>query len=117
LYQVYGYKGKQVRDSIHSYDVARFVEEFLAAPRCAEVYNLGGGRQNSCSIMGAFRRVEDMTGKPMVLEYVDKAREGDHICYVSNLAKIQDHYPRWSITKRLDDIFAEIADAWEGRVQ
>ena len=115
LYQVYGYKGKQVRDNIHSFDVARFVEEFLAAPTCAEVYNLGGGRQNSCSILEAFRRIEDITGRRMVWQYVDKPRAGDHICYISNLAKMQAHYPRWSLTKDLDAIFAEIADAWAGR--
>jgi CDP-paratose 2-epimerase len=117
LYQVYGYKGKQVRDNIHSFDVARFVEEYLAAPRCAEVYNLGGGRRNSCSILEAFRRVEDITGRPMLWQYVDKPRAGDHICYISNLAKMQAHFPRWSLTKDLDAIFTEIADAWAGRAQ
>ena len=117
LYQVYGYKGKQVRDNIHSFDVARFVEEFIAAPRCAEVYNLGGGRRNSCSILEAFRHVESITGRPMVWQYVDKPRVGDHVCYISNLAKIQAHYPRWSLTKDLDTIFAEIVHAWAGRAQ
>jgi CDP-paratose 2-epimerase len=116
-YQVYGYKGKQVRDNIHAYDVARFVEEFLAAPRCAEVYNLGGGRANSCSILEAFSRVEAMTRNPMIWRYVDKAREGDHICYISDLGKIRSHYPAWGITKSLDDIFTEIADAWVVRAQ
>jgi CDP-paratose 2-epimerase len=117
LYQVYGYKGKQVRDNIHSFDVARFVEEFLAAPRVAEVYNLGGGRQNSCSILEAFQRAEDITGRRMLWEYVDKPRIGDHICYISNLDKMRSHFPRWSLTKTLDDIFDEIAGAWVGRVQ
>jgi CDP-paratose 2-epimerase len=114
-YQVYGYKGKQVRDNIHSFDVARFVEEFLAAPRCAEVYNLGGGRQNSCSILEAFARVEGMTGKPMSWKYVDKAREGDHICYISDLDKIRTHYPRWCISKSLEDIFSEVVSSWRVR--
>lgn len=114
-YQVYGYKGKQVRDNIHSYDVARLVDEFVEAPRCAEVYNLGGGRRNSCSILEAFARIEEITGRPMVWQYVEKPREGDHICYISNLSKIQEHYPRWGITKTLDDIFSEIAHAWEVR--
>jgi CDP-paratose 2-epimerase len=117
MYQIYGYKGKQVRDNIHSYDVARFVEEFLAAPRRAAVYNLGGGRRNSCSIMEAFARVEAITGKRMESNYVDKAREGDHICYISNLDKIQSHYPKWGVTKSLDDIFSEIVAAWEVRIQ
>jgi CDP-paratose 2-epimerase len=114
-YTVYGYKGKQVRDNIHSHDVARFAEEFIAAPRCAEVYNIGGGRNNSCSILEAFSRVELITGKPMIWEYVDTAREGDHICYISDLNKLQSHYPRWSLTKGLDDIFQEIAKGWMTR--
>jgi len=114
-YQVYGYKGKQVRDNIHSYDVARFVEEFVAAPRVAEVYNLGGGRRNSCSIQEAFARVEALTGRPMQWRYVEKNREGDHICYISNLQKIRAHYRAWDITKSLDDIFKEIDDSWQHR--
>jgi CDP-paratose 2-epimerase len=114
-YKVFGYKGKQVRDNIHSLDVARFAERFIAAPRCAEVYNIGGGRGNSCSILEAFQRVEALTGKPMNYEYVDKAREGDHICYISNLDKLRAHYPGWDITKSLDDIFGEIVKSWEVR--
>jgi CDP-paratose 2-epimerase len=116
-YMVYGYKGKQVRDNIHAHDVARFVEEFIAAPRCGEVYNVGGGRQNSCSILEAFARAEAVSGRPMQWEYVDAPRQGDHICYISDLTKLQAHYPRWSITKTLDDIFDEIARSWEVRVQ
>ena len=111
-YRVFGYKGKQVRDNIHSHDVACFAERFIAAPRCAEVYNIGGGRGNSCSILEAFARVEKLSGKPMKWEYVDKAREGDHICYISNLAKMRQHYPGWDITKNLDTIFSEIVDSW-----
>jgi len=114
-YQVYGYEGKQVRDNIHAYDVARFVEAFIAAPRCAEVYNVGGGRENSISILEAFDRVREVTGRPMTWKYVDKPREGDHICYISNLTKLQTHYPAWSITKTLDDIFSEISQAWDVR--
>jgi CDP-paratose 2-epimerase len=116
-YKVYGYRGKQVRDNIHAHDVARFVEEFLAAPRCAEVYNLGGGRANSCSILEGFARVEAISGKRMTTQYVDKAREGDHICYISDLSKIQNHYSGWRVTKSLDDIFAEIVDALVLRAQ
>lgn len=111
-YRVFGYKGKQVRDNIHCHDVACFAERFIAAPRCAEVYNIGGGRGNSCSILEAFARVEKLSGKPMKWEYVDKAREGDHICYISNLAKMRQHYPGWDITKNLDTIFSEIVDSW-----
>ena len=115
-YRVFGYKGKQVRDNIHSYDVARAIEEVYQNPRCGEVYNLGGGRQNSCSILEAFDRVEQLTGKKMRYEYIDQNRQGDHICYISNLARFQHDYPRWEITKSLDDILREIVEAWKVRV-
>jgi CDP-paratose 2-epimerase len=114
-YTVYGYGGKQVRDNIHSYDVARFAEAFIASPRSAAVYNLGGGRANSCSILEAFQRVERLTGRPMQWEYVDQAREGDHICYISDLRLMCEHYPEWSITKSLDDIFEELVESWTER--
>ncbi len=116
-YSVFGYKGKQVRDNIHSYDVARFAEEFIKAPRVAEVYNCGGGRDNSCSILEAFARVEALSGKAMNWKYVDQAREGDHICYISNLDKMKQHYPRWNITKSLHDTFVEIVEAWQARIR
>lgn len=112
LYRVFGYLGKQVRDNIHSHDVASFIERFIEAPRCGEVYNLGGGRGNSCSILEAFERSEALTGKKMHYEYLDQNREGDHICYISNLSKMKEHYPGWEITKSLDDIFEEIVRAW-----
>jgi CDP-paratose 2-epimerase len=112
LYYVYGYGGKQVRDNIHSHDVARFVEEFVKAPRVGEVYNCGGGRANSCSIIEAFRRVEGLTGRSMRWEYVDRAREGDHICYISDLSKMKEQYPNWGIEKSLDTIFTEVVEGW-----
>ena len=115
-YKIYGYQGKQVRDNIHSYDVARFIEEFINNPRCGEVYNLGGGKNNTCSILEAFDIVAALSGKPMQYEYVDKNREGDHICYYSDLRKMQQHYPEWSITKSLTDIFTEITEAWRQRL-
>jgi CDP-paratose 2-epimerase len=114
-YRVFGYKGKQVRDNIHAADVARFAEEFISAPRCGEVYNIGGGRENSCSVLEAFSRVEALTGRPMKWEYVEQARQGDHICYISNLTKASQHYPGWRVTKSLDAIFSEIVDAWQTR--
>lgn len=117
LYRIFGYKGKQVRDNIHSHDVVGFIERFIEAPRCAEVYNLGGGRGNSCSIIEAFERAASVTGKAMRSEYVDQNREGDHICYISDLRKMQDHYPGWGITRSLDHIFEEIAKAWHQRLQ
>lgn len=116
-YSVFGYRGKQVRDNIHSYDVARFAEEFIAAPRIAEVYNCGGGRENSVSILEAFARTEALTGKAMNWNYVDKAREGDHICYISDLRKMKAHYPGWAITRSLDDIFRELVDSWMARME
>ena len=101
-YQVYGYQGKQVRDNIHAYDVAQFIKHFFAKPRLAEVYNIGGGRGNSISILEAFEKIENLTGIRMNHEYSDQNREGDHICYISNLSKTKSHYPDWKITKNLD---------------
>jgi CDP-paratose 2-epimerase len=111
-YRIFGYKGKQVRDNIHSLDVARFIDEFIAAPRVGEVYNLGGGRDNSISILEAFKAVSDISGKSMKYEYVDQARAGDHICYISNLSKMKRHYPKWSISVNLKSTLMEIHDAW-----
>jgi CDP-paratose 2-epimerase len=113
LYRIYGYKGKQVRDNIHSLDVARLIHAFWENPRCAEVYNLGGGRDNSCSILEAFDRIASLSGRKMEYEYIDQNREGDHICYISNLKKLYDHYPQWSITMTLDNIFEDIYKSWK----
>jgi CDP-paratose 2-epimerase len=115
-YTIFGYKGKQVRDNIHSYDVSRFIEEFIKAPRVAEVYNLGGGKQNTCSILEAFKLAENISGKTMKYTYDDKNREGDHICYYSDLRKMKDHYPAWNISKSLPNIFEEIVRSWEERL-
>lgn len=114
-YSIFGYKGKQVRDNIHSYDVVTFMDEFIREPRCAEVYNLGGGRENSISILEAFEMSESISGKPMVYEYVDRNREGDHICYISDLSKMRKHYPNWRITKDLKTTFDEIYGSWTRR--
>src|SRR5579883_123987 len=108
-YKVFGYKGKQVRDNIHSEDVARFMFEFAKAPRVAEVYNLGGGKDNSCSILEAFKMAEEITGRPMKWRYLEQNRIGDHICYYSDLRKMKAHYPHWGITKDLRTTFEEIA--------
>ena len=114
-YTVFGYKGKQVRDNIHSYDVVRFIDEFVNNPRNGEVYNLGGGKDNSCSLIEAFEIIENISGKKMIYEYSDINRKGDHICYYSDLTKMKEHYPSWSITKSLDDIFNEISTSWHKR--
>ena len=114
-YKVYGYEGKQVRDNIHSEDVARFMWEFCKAPRIAEVYNLGGGKQNSCSILEAFQIAESFTGKKQAFTYVDQNRIGDHICYYSDLRKMKSHYPAWDITISLTETIRQIVEAWKTR--
>jgi CDP-paratose 2-epimerase len=111
-YKIFGYKGKQVRDNIHSLDVARFIDCFIRSPRAGEVYNIGGGRANSISILEAFAAVADISGKPMKYEYLDAPRAGDHICYISNLTKMKAHYPQWDISKDLKITLMEIHDAW-----
>jgi CDP-paratose 2-epimerase len=110
-YKVFGYKGKQVRDNIHSHDVAQFIAAFIAAPRVAEVYNIGGGRANSCSILEAFTITESITGQPQVFQYLDENRIGDHICYISDLDKMRAHYPSWDITISLQETLHQIVKA------
>ena len=115
LYKVFGYKGKQVRDNIHSHDVASFIEAFLEAPRVAEVYNLGGGRENSCSIWEAFQIAEQHSSKEQLYEYVDQNRIGDHICYISDLSKMREHYPQWDISISLNETIGQIVRNWQNR--
>jgi CDP-paratose 2-epimerase len=115
-YKIYGYKGKQVRDNIHSEDVAQFIFEFAQAPRVAEVYNVGGGKANSCSILEAIDLAEQATGHKLQRRYVDQNRMGDHICYYTDLRKMKAHFPAWSVTRPLPRIFEEIAGAWMRRL-
>ncbi|MEC8024868.1 MAG: NAD-dependent epimerase/dehydratase family protein [Myxococcota bacterium] len=114
-YRVFGYKGKQVRDNIHSYDVIQAFEAFRKDPKPGEVYNLGGGRNNSISILEAFALVESLTGRKVHYEYVDENRKGDHICYISDLTKMKSHFKGWDITRSIEDIFQEIINAVEDR--
>jgi CDP-paratose 2-epimerase len=114
-YRIFGYQGKQVRDNIHSHDVARFVDEFINAPRSGEVYNIGGGKANSCSILEAFKIAEQCSGKAMRYSYVQENRIGDHICYYSDLSKMRAHYPAWDITISLEETIAQIVRAWQER--
>lgn len=116
-YKVFGYKGKQVRDNIHSEDVANFIVAFCNAPRVAEVYNIGGGKENSCSILEAFEIVEGFTGKKQRYTYLDQNRVGDHICYYSDLRKMKAQYPGWTITRSLPDVINEIVDSWRVRLR
>ena len=109
-YQIFGYKGKEVRDNIHSEDVARFMYSFFKAPRCGEVYNLGGGKENSCSILEAFEIATEFSGKKQIFSYREENRIGDHICYYSDLSKIKSHYPEWDITISLPETIRQIAE-------
>jgi CDP-paratose 2-epimerase len=114
-YKIFGYQGKQVRDNIHSLDVARFMAAFVATPRAGEVYNLGGGKANSCSILEAFKLTETYSGKAQVHTYLEQARAGDHICYYSDLRKMRAHYPAWDITQSLEETIRQIVEAWQHR--
>lgn len=116
-YKIFGYKGKQVRDNIHSEDVARFMWEFATSPRVGEVYNLGGGKENSCSILEAFQITEEISGKKSKYTYVDENRIGDHICYYSDLRKMKKHYPNWTISISLHDTIRQIVQAWQERLK
>jgi len=116
-YSVFGYKGKQVRDNIHSHDVVRAIEEFAANPRCGEAYNLGGGRANSISMLEAIAKIEQLSGKKLNWKYVEENRKGDHICYISDLTKFKSHYPKWGITIGLDEIFRQIIADHTKRLQ
>lgn len=115
-YSIYGYKGKQVRDNIHSYDIVKFIEAFVNAPRMGEVYNLGGGKQNTCSILEAFAITESFTGQAQVYEYLDQNREGDHICYYSDLSKMKSHFPNWGIEISLEETIRQIVESWKNRI-
>jgi len=108
-YRVFGYKGKQVRDNIHSLDVCRAFEEFYRHPRCADVYNMGGGRANSVSMLEAIDLAERVAGRKLDYDYVEQNRAGDHICYISDLSKMHAHFPRWQVTRSLQNIVEEIA--------
>lgn len=110
-YTIFGYKGKQVRDNIHSFDVVRAFEEFARNPRPGEVYNVGGGRFNSVSVLEAISRIEALTGRKVHWTYSENARKGDHICYISSLTKLKSHYPGWSLTHSLDSILEEMVGA------
>jgi CDP-paratose 2-epimerase len=104
-YRIYGYKGKQVRDNLHSYDVCTAIMAFADAPRPAAVYNLGGGRDNSVSMLEAIARFEELYERKLEWEYVEEARRGDHICYISDLSRFRADYPGWDVSMSLETIF------------
>jgi len=110
-YRIYGYKGKQVRDNIHSYDLVNAFWEFFQAPRSGEVYNIGGGRHASCSMLEAIEACEKISGRRLDWTYVDGNRIGDHIWWISSVARFQSHYPTWRYRYDLQAILHEIHDA------
>ena len=109
-YRVFGYKGKQVRDNIHSYDVCTAVMAFYERPRLAAVYNLGGGRENSVSVVEAAARLEELMDQPLERDYVEEPRRGDHICYISDLRRFRGDYPEWEISVPVEDILRQLAN-------
>ena len=112
-YEILGYKGKQVRDNIHPFDLARFIEMFIANPKYGEVYNIGGGLDNSCSILEALDVIERISGKEVKYYYTDRPRIGDHICYYSDLRKVKRHYPEWDITIDLEAMIIEMINSFK----
>jgi CDP-paratose 2-epimerase len=107
-YNVFGFKGKQVRDNIHALDLVKAFDEFYQSPNAGEVYNLGGGRANSCSIIEAFNLVKKVLGKQIDYQLIESARVGDHIWWITNNSKFISHYPNWSISIGLEEIITEI---------
>ncbi len=110
-YTIYGYKGKQVRDQIHSIDVVRAFDAFAKDPRPGEVYNLGGGRANSASVLECLEIFENILGTPIKRCFDERNRIGDHICYISDMRKFRSHYPSWNITRNLQDICEELVSS------
>ncbi|MBU9889156.1 MAG: NAD-dependent epimerase/dehydratase family protein [Candidatus Omnitrophica bacterium] len=119
-YRIYGWKGKQVRDNLHSEDLANAFYHFYQNPRCGEVYNMGGGRVSHCSMLEAVRLCEKITGNSLRKVYVETPRAGDHIWWVSDVSKFQSHYPGWRVTKGteeiLKDIFEQNRSCWAAKV-
>jgi len=114
-YTVFGYKGKQVRDNIHSNDLIRAFWRFFEEPRCGEVYNIGGGRHANCSVLEAITMIEEMTGRRIDWTYSEANRMGDHIWWVSDIRKFMDHYPGWRIEYNLRRTVQEMIEAQVAR--
>jgi CDP-paratose 2-epimerase len=115
-YTVFGYKGKQVRDNIHSFDLVSAFDEFFKAPRVGEVYNAGGTRHSNCSMAEAIPICESITGRKLDWTYTETNRIGDHIWYISDMKKFKQHYPKWEqkhdLNGLLNEIYAKNADRW-----
>ncbi|MGB0107575.1 MAG: NAD-dependent epimerase/dehydratase family protein [Terriglobales bacterium] len=118
-YQVFGYKGKQVRDNIHSADLISAFEHFFRAPRQAEVYNMGGARVSNCSMLEAIAMSEEISGRKLQWKYAEGSRQGDHIWWISDIARFQAHYPDWKLTYNvpliLQEIYAAMQERWAAK--
>ena len=115
-YKIIGYKGKQVRDNIHSKDVSRFIDFFLNSPKSGAIYNIGGGYENSCSIIEAIEILSQKEKYKIKSTYNNKNRIGDHICYYSDLSNLKIDYPNWKIDISLDEIFDELLFSWKKKL-
>jgi len=115
-YTVFGYKGKQVRDNIHSYDLVNMFWHFYQNPRCGEVYNAGGSRYSNCSMLEAIKMCEEITGKKLNWSYSETNRIGDHIWWISDVRKFKYHYPEWGFTYNIKQILVEIFEAITSRL-
>lgn len=107
-YSIFGYKGKQVRDNIHSHDLVNMFWSYHLKPRQGEVYNAGGGRNSNISMLEAIEKIEKILGKKANYEYVEKNRSGDHIWYISDVSKFKKHYPEWNYEYNIDDILEDM---------
>ena len=114
-YTVFGYKGKQVRDNIHSADLVRAFDAFFRSPRSGAVYNMGGGRQSNCSMLEAISLCQEITGRELQWTYRDENRVGDHVWWVSDLTRFQSHFPGWSLQYDVPGILRDIAEAGRER--
>jgi len=110
IYYIYGYNGKQVRDNIHAEDVVQFISMFINSPTYGQVYNIGGGKHNSVSILELKNICESITGKKMKCNYIEKNRKGDHVCYYSDLAKLKSDYPEFKINHSINDIVVDLLE-------
>lgn len=115
-YTIFGYKGKQVRDNIHSYDLVNAFYHFYQNPRCGEVYNMGGSRHSNCSMLEAIVQCEALAGQKLQYSYAENNRSGDHIWYISDVSKFQSHYPNWQYKYDLNAILKEMYTAQIARL-
>ena len=114
-YTINGYKGKQVRDNLHSFDLINMFWHFFKNPRIGEVYNVGGSRYSNCSLLEAIDKVQKITNKHLTTKYIDKHRKGDHIWWISDISKFKKHYPKWNFKYTLEKTILEIFSEMNNR--